>query len=67
MKDNPNFRYPSKCDHCEKVVFDLEKEDGWEMQHLHFSDTEITYLTCDKCKLISPMEYLDKLQKKGMH
>ena len=49
-----------KCELCEKQK-ELQQTNDWEMQHLHFEDDEIKFLTCEKCKLESPMKYLDKL------
>lgn len=53
-----------KCDHC-GIEKEITTTDGWQMQHLHFSENEeIQYLTCDKCKLVSPMEYLEKIESR---
>lgn len=33
----------------------------WEMQHMHFSDGELEFMTCPKCKTINPMKMLEML------
>ncbi len=52
------------CGVCgkEKVLGDKELYD-WQMQHLHVEEGELKLLTCDKCKLLSPMEHLRRAAK----
>jgi len=55
------------CDYCKEHRPDLQKSFGWELQHLHVEEGVIEFLTCDKCKLLSPVKFLEKLDKEGMH
>lgn len=35
-----------------------EKLRKWEMQHMHFEEGELEFMTCPKCKILGPMEML---------
>lgn len=50
------------CDYCGKQQNRLTCE-NWEMNHLHFDDADIDFLTCEKCKLLDPWIFVDKLEK----
>lgn len=35
---------------------------NWEMQHFHFSDGDLDFMTCPNCKTISPLEMMEKIK-----
>jgi hypothetical protein len=35
----------------------------WEMQHIHLQARDVDFLTCEKCKKLSPMSWLEKIRK----
>lgn len=45
------------CENTEKIGSEALKH--WQMQHLHFSNQTIKFLTCAECKNIDPMEWQD--------
>jgi len=51
-----------RCAYCEKEKTDLIPEDGWQMQHLHYENEVIQFLTCDECKLLPPIKYMEKIK-----
>lgn len=50
-----------QCRICKNVEsrWNIKELRKWEMQHLHLSDGEFQFLTCSKCKKISPNEMLE--------
>jgi|GEM_PF-6199960 len=50
------------CDYCQKYNPNLKMEDGWQMQHLHYEDEVIQFLTCETCKLLSPTKFMEKIK-----
>jgi len=55
-----------ECRNC-GIKKEVQDTKDWEMQHLHFAETEIEFLTCEKCKLLSPMVYLTKLSEREIN
>ena len=61
------------CEMCDARESNETKLVSWEMQYLHFTDAdtdeklETQMMTCDKCKLLSPLQYLEKLEERGLH
>lgn len=53
-----------KCELCE-IEKPVNETKDWEVQHLHFDDANIDFLTCNNCKLASPSKYLEKLKQIG--
>lgn len=47
------------CDAWERRVSAALSD--WEMQHMHFSDGELEFMTCPKCKTMNPIEMLEKI------
>jgi hypothetical protein len=50
------------CDYCGKNEFRYDCAD-WEMQHIHLQARDVDFLTCEKCKKLSPMSWLEKIRK----
>jgi len=60
--EDPNMEPTAICRQCgnEKNMSDKSLKD-WQMQHLHFEDGDIDFLTCEKCKTLSPMRWLETI------
>lgn len=55
-----------KCEYCGKLEKPASlKLVNWQMQHLHFGDDTIKFLTCDDCKIKSPLDFLAKIEKRS--
>ena len=56
-----------ECGMCHKKLMQGTPELAqWQMQHLYyeeFEDGKVQLLTCDKCKFLSPMEFLEAVEK----
>lgn len=53
-----------KCRICKKInkrqtIEEILDVKNWEMQHLHFADGELEFMTCPECKLLHPTKYLE--------
>lgn len=52
-----------KCICGATALSQSEELKKWEMQHCHFSDSDISILTCGDCKKLSPHTILEKYEK----
>ena len=61
-----DIRRPTvQCRLCKVVESRLSANlKDWEMQHMHFEDGELQFLTCSKCKKLNPMVMLERLAEK---
>lgn len=60
MGSNKGKSLYCSCDSCGKEQLRTSCDD-WLMNHIHFADADIDFLTCEKCKNISIMDHQQKI------
>lgn len=64
--EDPNMEPTAQCRQCGQCGEVKQMSDKsltkWQMQHLHFGNLTIDFLTCENCKQLSPEIFLQTLR-----